>query len=115
VLLYLAATARLLPTPISVIVKAPSSTGKNFLLRHVLALLPPQAYVDYTAVTPRYLLYTDDDLRHRLCVIQEAGGVEEGHGAYIMRSLLSEGRLRIGTAARGGGHTGEARTIIHYY
>ncbi len=59
-----------------------------------------------------HLIYTDDDLRHRLCVIQEAGGVAKGHGAYIMRSLLSDGRLSIGTAARGGGHAGEARTII---
>ncbi len=55
-LLYLAATARLLPRPVSVIIKAPPASGKNHLLKSVLALFPPSAYVDYTAVTPRYLI-----------------------------------------------------------
>ena len=86
----------------SVIVKGATSAGKSHLLSAVLALLPPESYVDYTSVSPRYLVYADDDLRHRIVVLHEAAGVAEGHGAYLMRSLLSEGRLRLGIVTGGG-------------
>src|SRR5439155_11177 len=69
----------------------------------VVQLLPPTAYVDYTGVSPRFLAYSSHDLRHRIVVLFEAGGLADGVGAYIMRSLLSEGRLKLGTVERSGG------------
>lgn len=96
-LVYLAALTRLFAEPVSVIVKGPSSGGKSFLLKKVIELLPPSAFVDYTSVSPKYLAFSEDDLRHRIVVMYEAGGVADDTGAYIMRSLLSEGALKIGT------------------
>jgi len=99
-LLYLAATARLLDKPVSVFVTGPSSAGKTFLLLKVLDLLPDSAYVNYTSVSARYLAYSDDDLRHRIVMLFEADGLSEGIGAYIMRSLISENRLVVGTVEK---------------
>ena len=111
-LLYLLLTSRLLMQPVSAIVKGPSSAGKSFLLKLVLLLFPPSAYVDYTVVSPRYLAFGDDELRHRAVVLFEARGITGETGAYIMRSLLSEGRLRLGTVdASGPGNTLAARQI----
>jgi hypothetical protein len=114
-LLYLALTSRLLERPVSVFVKGPSSGGKSFVIRMTIATLPDSAYVDYTAVSAKYLAYADVDLRHRIVVLYEAGGIADGVGAYIMRSLLSEGRLDIGTVEKGGDGNGshhEARHIV---
>ena len=97
---FLAAVSRLLERPVSVIIKGPSSGGKSFTLERVLALLPPSAFVNYTSVSPKYLAYSTDDLRHRIVVLFEASGVAGDMGAYIMRSLLSEGRLHIGTVEK---------------
>jgi hypothetical protein len=101
-LLYLAMTSRLQERPVSCIVKGPSSGGKSFLIKMVISLIPPSAYVDYTSISAKFLVYSDADLRHRVVVLYEAGGIAEGVGAYIMRSLLSEGRLHIGTVEKEG-------------
>lgn len=101
-LAYLSAITRLLEKPVSIIVKGPSSAGKSFLLKTVITLLPSSAYVDYTSISPKYLAYSDDDLKNRIVVLYEAGGISDGQGAYIMRSLLSEGRLNIGTVEKEG-------------
>ena len=111
-LLYLAATARLLPKPISPFVKGASSSGKSHLLERVVDLLPPDAYVNFTTVSPRFLAYSTHDLRHKIVLIYEAGGMDDGIGAYVMRSLLSEGCLRIGTVDRGEDDGMEAREIV---
>jgi hypothetical protein len=110
-LLYLGATARLLEKPISVFVKGPSSSGKSHLIERVIEVLPLSACVNFTTISPRFLAYSNLDLRHKIVVIYEAGGMDDGIGAYVMRSLLSEGCLRIGTVDRGEGDTMEAREI----
>jgi hypothetical protein len=97
--------------PPSAIVKGPSSGGKSHLIERVVEMLPPGECVNYTTVSPRFLAYSRQDLRHKIVVIYEAGGMDDGIGAYIMRSLLSEGRLKIGTVDRGEGDTLEAREI----
>jgi len=110
-LAYLAATARLRPKPISIVVTGPSSAGKSYLLEILLLLLPVSAYVNYTTISERFLVYSDDDLRHRIVVLFEAGGLADDIGAYIMRSLLSEGCLKIGTVEKDENGVFVARTI----
>jgi len=111
-LLYLCATARLREKPVSVVVKGPSASGKSHLIERVVELLPVDAYVNFTTISPRFLAYSNHDLRHKIVVIYEAGGMDEGLGAYVMRSLLSEGCLRIGTVDRGDSDAIEAREIV---
>ena len=96
-LVYLAATSRLLDQPVSVAVKGPSSAGKSFTVERALAFLPAEACYVLTAMSERALAYSDEELEHRMLVVYEAAGLEGELASYLMRSLLSEGRLRYET------------------
>jgi hypothetical protein len=96
-LIYLALTSRLLDRPVSVAVKGPSSGGKSFLAESVLKLFPPSAFHALTAMSDRALAYSNEPLKHRHLVIYEAAGMSGEFATYLVRSLLSEGRLRYET------------------
>lgn len=96
-LVYLAAVSRLLPRPVSVVLKGPSSGGKSFTVETVLAFFPDHAYHALTGGSDRSLAYSQEPLRHRMLVIYEAAGVTGDLPSYFLRSLLSEGRLRYET------------------
>lgn len=91
-LLYLALTSRFLPRPVSVAVKGPSSSGKSFTTVQVLRFFPLSAYLTFTAMSEKVLVYTNADLRHRFIVLFEADGMGS-MASYLMRSLLSEGKI----------------------
>ena len=92
-ILYLTLTSRLLHRPVSVAVKGPSSGGKSFIVEAALRFFPPSAYWERTALSDRALAYSEEDFRHRHLVIYEAAGVGSAIAAYLIRSLLSEGRI----------------------
>ena len=92
-ILYLALTSRFLARPVSVAVKGPSSGGKSFTVATVLRFFPPEAYYCMTAISDRALAYTEADLEHRFLVVYEAAGIVGDFASYLVRSLLSEGRL----------------------
>ena len=92
-LLYLALTSRFLRRPVSVAVKGPSSGGKSFSVETMLRFFPPEAVYCVTAVSDRALAYTEADLQHRFLVIFEAAGMTGEFASYLVRSLLSEGRI----------------------
>jgi hypothetical protein len=92
-LLYLALVTRVLSRPVSIAVKGPSSGGKSFVTEQVLQFFPKSAVHCLTAMSERVLAYTDVDLRNRFLVIFEAAGLAGDFGSYLLRSLLSEGRL----------------------
>ncbi len=91
--IYLALTSRFLSRPVSVAVKGPSSGGKSFTVESVLRFFPPEAVYCMTAVSDRALAYTEADLEHRFLVVYEAAGMLGEFASYLIRSLLSEGRL----------------------
>ena len=99
-LLYLAVTSRLLDRPVSVAVKGPSSGGKSFIVEFVLRFFPPEAFHALTAMSERALAYSTEPLRHRHLVIYEAAGMAGDFATYLIRSLLSEGRLRYETVEK---------------
>jgi hypothetical protein len=74
-LIYLALTSRLLESPVSIVVKGPSSGGKSFLTESVLRLFPPAAYHAVTAMSDRALAYSNEPLKHRHLVLYEAAGM----------------------------------------
>ena len=92
-LLFLALVTRFLKRPVSVAVKGPSSGGKSFLVEQVLHFFPSEAVYCLTAMSERALAYTEGDLRNRFLVIYEAAGLSGEFASYLIRSLLSEGRL----------------------
>ena len=96
-LLYLALTSRLLDRPVSLCVKGPSSSGKSFLVDTVLRAFPDDSYHALSAMSERALVYSQEPLSHRFLVIFEAAGLGSDFASYLLRSLLSEGRLRYET------------------
>jgi predicted transcriptional regulator len=99
-LLYLAVISRLLERPVSVALKGPSSGGKSYLVERVLSFFPKSAYYALTAMSERTLAYSEEPIRHRFLVIYEAAGMSGEFATYLMRSLLSEGRVRYETVEK---------------
>jgi hypothetical protein len=93
-LVFLAMVSRLLSRPVSVAVKGPSSAGKSHLVEQVLNLFPDEAFYALTAMSERALAYSEEPIAHRMLVLYEAAGQSGDMGSYLMRSLLSEGRIR---------------------
>ena len=96
-LLYLALTSRLLERPVSVAVKGPSSGGKSYLTESVLRFFPREAYHALTAMSEPTLAYSEEPIKHRFLVFFEAEGMASDFATYLVRSLLSEGRVRYET------------------
>ncbi|MCI0342887.1 MAG: MarR family transcriptional regulator [Planctomycetales bacterium] len=99
-LLYLSVTSRLLARPVSVVVKGPSSAGKSFVVERVLVFFPLSAYYALSAMSERALAYSEEPLSHRMLVVYEAVGLKSEFASYLVRSLLSEGRLRYETVEK---------------
>jgi hypothetical protein len=99
-LLYLAVTSRLLEKPVSVALKGPSSGGKSYLIERVLSFVPKSAYYALTAMSDRTLAYSEEPIKHRFLVVYEAAGMSGEFATYLMRSLLSEGRVRYETVEK---------------
>jgi hypothetical protein len=99
-LIYLAVTSRLLDRPVSIAVKGPSSDGKSFTVESVLRFFPGEAFHALTAMSDRALAYSTEPLKHRHLVIYEAAGMASDFATYLIRSLLSEGRLRYETVEK---------------
>lgn len=93
-ILYLALTSRLLPRPVSIVVKGPSSGGKSFLVKQTLQFFPESAYYELSAMSEKVLAYSTKPVSHRFIVVYEAAGMAGETATYLMRSLISEGCIR---------------------
>ncbi len=99
-LLYLAVTSRFLERPISVVVKGPSSAGKSYIVGRVLTYFPEEAYYSLSSMSERAIIYSEEPLRNRFLIIYEAVGMNSELLTYMIRSLLSEGRVRYETVEK---------------
>lgn len=74
----MAATSRKLAQPLAVLIQSSSAAGKTSLMDAVLAFMPPEEQIKYSAMTGQSLFYMGGvDLKHRILAIAE----EEGAGA----------------------------------
>jgi hypothetical protein len=99
-LLYLVITSRLLDQPASAAVKGPSAGGKSFVTESVLRYFPPPACYVLSAMSEHALAYSTEPLSHRMLVLFEAAGMSGEFTSYLIRSLLSEGRVRYETVEK---------------
>jgi hypothetical protein len=99
-LVYLAVVSRFLPRPVSIAVKGPSGGGKSYVTEQVLKFSPERAYYALSAMSERALAYSEEPLEHRFLVIYEAAGLSSDFASYLVRSLLSEGRLAYETVEK---------------
>jgi len=99
-LVYLATTSRLLERIVSIALKGPSSGGKSVLVERVLRFFPGSAAYELSAMSEHALAYSEEPLDHRMLVLYEAAGLSSDFQSYLLRSLLSEGRVRYETVEK---------------
>ncbi len=99
-ILYLTLTSHILNKPISIVIKGPSSTGKSYLVENVLKFFPEEAYYELTGMSEKVLAYTQEPLEHRMLIIIEAVGLNNEMTSYLIRSLLSEGKISYETVEK---------------
>ncbi|MGD0900541.1 MAG: hypothetical protein ABR915_22130, partial [Thermoguttaceae bacterium] len=96
---YLAAVTRKLDQPLAIIVQSSSAAGKTSLMEAILALVPPEDQVKYSAMTGQSLYYMgEDDLKHKILAIVEEEGAERA--SYALKLLQSEGALTIASTGK---------------
>lgn len=93
------ATAKQMPA--AVIVKGVSSSGKNHLVDAVRRVWPDDLVIWRSGMSPRALVYSGEDLRHRFLVLAEAHAIQGEIGVFLLRSLISERRLSYETVIDG--------------
>jgi len=101
-LIYLAINTRHLDAKqlVNPVVKGPSSAGKSYVVEKTLDFFPEDAYYMLTAMSERALAYSEEPLDHKFLVLAEAAGMSGDFQTYLIRSLLSEGRLRYETVEK---------------
>ncbi len=105
---YLAAVSRLLERPIMIIIQSSSAAGKTTLMDAILAFMPPQQRVKYSAMTGQALFYmAGANLKHKILAIVEEAGAEKA--SYALKLLQSEGELCIASTGKDP-HTGRMET-----
>jgi DNA primase catalytic core len=108
---YLAAVSRKLDRPLAIIVQSTSAAGKSALQEAVLAMVPEEERVSFSAMTGQSLFYMGEtDLSHKVLAIAEEEGAK--HAAYALKLLHSEGELRIASTGKEGS---SGRLITHTY
>ena len=108
---YLAVVSRLLDAPLAILVQSSSAAGKSALMDAVLAFLPEEQRVQYSAMTGQSLFYMgESDLKHKvLAIVEEEGALR---AAYALKLLQSEGVL---TIASTGKDATTGRLVTHQY
>ena len=108
---YLAAVSRKLEEPLAVILQSTSAAGKSALMEAVLAFIPEEERVQYSAMTGQSLFYMGEaDLKHKILAIVEEEGAERA--SYALKLLQSEGEL---TIASTGKDASTGKLITHEY
>ncbi|HET8655022.1 MAG TPA: toprim domain-containing protein [Longimicrobiaceae bacterium] len=96
---YLAAVSRKLERPLAIIVQSSSAAGKTSLMDAVLAFVPSEEKVQYSALTGQSLFYMEGvDLRHKVLAVVEEEGAEKA--SYALKLLQSEGELTIASTGK---------------
>jgi hypothetical protein len=110
-LLYLIATSRLFDRTMHAAIKGTSAGGKSEMRKRILEFFPPEGVVSFTSLSEKSLIYHDGDFSHKILSMGEAAATEEqDFQDYLLRELMSEGRLRHATVQRVG-NTNVAMTI----
>ena len=108
---YLAAVSRKTDEPLAVIVQSSSAAGKTSLMEAILAMMPPEERVKYSAMTGQSLFYMGEtDLSHKILAIVEEEGAERA--SYALKLLQSEHELSIASTGK---DPTTGRLVTHEY
>ena len=96
---YLSCVSRQLDRPLAVIIQSTSAAGKSTLMEAILALMPKEEQVKYSAMTGQSLYYLGEtNLKHKILAIVEEEGAEKA--SYALKLLQSEGELTIASTGK---------------
>jgi hypothetical protein len=96
---YLAAVSRKLVAPLAVVIQSSSAAGKSSLMDAVLAFMPEEERVKYSAMTGQSLFYMGEtNLKHKILAICEEEGASRA--AYALKLLQSDGELTIASTGK---------------
>ena len=96
---YLACVSRKLASPLAVLIQSTSAAGKSTLMDAVLALIPEEDRVHYSAMTGQSLFYLgEQEIKHKILAIAEEEGVRQA--AYALKVLQSQGELTIASTGK---------------
>lgn len=105
---YLAVISRKLDNPLAVTIQSTSAAGKSALMDAVLAFIPEEERIKYSAMTGQSLFYMGEtNLQHKVLAIVEEEGAS--NAAYALKLLQSEGELTIASTGKDP-VTGELKT-----
>lgn len=108
---YLACVSRKLEKPLGIIIQSSSAAGKTLLMESVLAFMPDEERIKYSAMTGQSLFYMGEkNLQHKILAIVEEEGAERA--SYALKLLQSEGELSIASTGKDP-QTG--RLVTHEY
>jgi DNA primase catalytic core len=96
---YLAAVSRKLDKPLGVVIQSSSAAGKTSLMDAVLAFVPEEEKIKYSAMTGQSLFYMGEtNLKHKaLAIVEEEGA---SRASYALKLLQSEGELTIASTGK---------------
>ena len=96
---YLAATSRKLDGPLAILVQSSTAAGKSSLMDAVLAFMPEEERIKYSAMTGQSLFYMGQtNLKHKILAICEEEGASRA--SYALKLLQSEGELTIASTGK---------------
>ncbi len=96
---YLVSLSRKLEHPLAVVIQSSSAAGKSTLMDAVLAVVPEEDRVSYSAMTGQSLYYLGEkDLKHKVLAVAEEEGAERA--SYALKLLQSEGELSIASTGK---------------
>jgi DNA primase len=96
---YLAGVSRKLDRPLAVVIQSSSAAGKSSLMDAVLAFMPEDERVQYSAMTGQSLFYMGETrLKNKILAISEEEGARTA--SYALKLLQSEGEVTIASAGK---------------
>ena len=96
---FLAAVSRKLDRPLAIVVQSSSAAGKSSLMDAVLAFMPEEERIKYSAMTGQSLFYMGEmNLKHKILAIVEEEGASRA--SYALKLLQSEGELTIASTGK---------------
>jgi hypothetical protein len=96
---YLAAVSRKLDNPLAILIQSSSAAGKTWLMESVLAFVPEEERIKYSAMTGQSLFYMGKtNIKHKILAIVEEEGAERTR--YALKLLQSEGELSIASTGK---------------
>jgi hypothetical protein len=103
--------SRQLDKPLAVLIQSSSAAGKSSLMDAVLALVPDEAQVRYSAMTGQSVFYLGEtNLKHKILAIAEEEGAAQA--SYALKLLQSDGQV---TMASTGKDANTGLLVTHEY